>query len=127
MKKIATSLLLLTIGFFSLTSAIPGKPVVAQISNDMVITLPTDQAVAEKYVVDISALNIKSAETLENFCTNFSEQNVTLNADFNSKQIGIVIEPFTDSAGVTWDAAKWNTYFASRAPKMAMYISTFNK
>lgn len=127
MKKVATSLFFIAIGFFSLTSAVPGKPVAASISADMLITLPADQPLSDKYVVDISSLNILTATVLEDFCSNFSEQNMTLTGDFEGKKIGISLEPMKDSAGNIWDVAKWNAYLSSRAPKMAMFMQTYNK
>lgn len=127
MKKIFTSVFILTLGFFYSHAAVAGNPVAASVNEHMVITLPADQPLAEQYVLDVTNVKFVSADVMQQFCNNFSEHSFMMTADFANNRIIIDVIIGKDSAGNVWDAAKWNEYLAQRAPKMEMFVQTMNK
>lgn len=128
MKKVITSVLLITVGIFSVKAATPAAdPTKATINDQLVITLPVDLPLAEWYVLDATSMNFISQEVMNQFCTNFSDNNITMTGNFAEKKISMQVLPLRDSAGNMWDAARWNDYFTKRAPKMVKYMETMNK
>jgi hypothetical protein len=127
MKKFATSLFVIAIGFMTATASVSKDPVTATINNQMQIVLPADQPLADEYVIDITAINFANAQVLEQFCNTFADQNLTLRGDFEAKKLFVSAVAMKDSAGQIWDAQKWNTYFEMRAIKMAAYMQSMNK
>lgn len=125
MKKLATTLLFALVGF-SVAQAASKDPVVATINNQMVITLPADQKLADEYVIDITELNFTSAQALDQFCTTFADLNLGLRGDFETKKMYVSVTAMKDSVGNVWDAEKWNVYFETRAMKMAAYMQSMN-
>ncbi len=128
MKKVITSVLLITVGILSVKAVTPAAdPTKATINDQMVIALPADLTLAEWYVLDATAMNFVSQDIMTQFCTNFSDNNIIMTGNFAEKKISIQVIPLRDSAGNFWDAARFNDYFAKRAPKMVMYMDTMNK
>ena len=79
MKKVITSVLLITVGIFSVKAATPAAdPTKATINDQLVITLPVDLPLAEWYVLDATSMNFISQEVMNQFCTNFSDNNITM-------------------------------------------------
>ena len=128
MKKIITSVLLITVGIFSINAAsIAADPTKATINDQLVITLPADQPLVEWYVLDASTMNFVSQDVMTQFCINFSDNNLIMTGNFAEKKISLQVKPLRDSAGIYWDVARWNDYLSKRAPKMMMYMETMNK
>jgi len=128
MKKVITSVLLLTVGIFSVkAAATAADPSKAAINDQLVITLPVDLPLAEWYVLDATSMNFVSQDVMTQFCTNFSDNNIIMTGNFAEKKISMQVLPLRDSAGNMWDAVRWNDYFAKRSPKMLMYMETMNK
>lgn len=127
MKKLATSLLFLFVSTLAVKAVGPDKSPIATISEKMVITLPTSIALAETYVIDVTAINFKNEAVLSSFCQSFTENHMTLSGDFAAKQITLTLHSTKAIADEKWDIVKWNEYLSSRAPKMLMYVNTQNK
>lgn len=125
MKRFFSTLALVAITTFSAMATIQG-PVTASLSDQMTITLPADQPLASEYVVDITGKFVNEA-VLQQFCDSFQDMGVSYRGDFAAGKLYITPTPLTDSTGKTWDAARWNDYFKTRAPKMDMYMQTMNK
>ncbi len=125
MKQFFSMLALVAVTSFSASAAIQG-PVTASLSDEMTITLPADQPLAAEYVVDITGKFANEA-VLQQFCESFQDMGVSYRGDFTAGKLYISPSPITDSTGKTWDAARWNDYFKTRAPKMQMYMQTMNK
>lgn len=106
--------------------AVAQGPVNATINNQMQITLPANQTLATEYVADISGKFITEAG-LAQFCETFRDMGISFRGDFAAGKLYIMPTGLTDSTGKTWDAARWNEYFQSRAPKMLMYMQTVNQ
>lgn len=101
-------------------------PVTATLSDQMAITLPVDQPLAAEYVIDISGKFANEA-VLQQFCESFRDMGVSYRGDFAAGKLYVTPTALTDSTGKTWDAARWNDYFQTRAPKMQVYMQTMNK
>ncbi len=128
MKNVFTSALLLIVGVFSVNAAgTETDPVKAGINDQMQITLPADQPLAEWYVVDVTSMHFANKEVMEQFCTNFSDNNLKLTGNFADNKITIMVPPLRDSVGNYWNVERWNSYLAGRAPKMMFYMDTMNK
>ena len=127
MKKIATSILFIAIGFVTVNAAVLKDPVTATINTQMQITLPADQPLADEYVIDITALNFANAQVLDQFCATFADLNLTMRGDFATQKLYVTAKAMKDSVGNVWDAQKWNSYFETRAMKMLAYMQSMNK
>jgi len=127
MKKIATSILFVAIGFMTVSAAVSKDPVTATVNSQMQITLPVDQPLADEYVIDITALNFANAQVLDQFCATFADLNLSMRGDFASQKLYVSAKAMKDSVGNIWDAQKWNSYFETRAMKMAAYMQSMNK
>ena len=127
MKKIATSILFIAIGFVTVNAAVSKDPVTATINTQMQITLPADQPLADEYVIDITALNFANAQVLDQFCATFADLNLSMRGDFATQKLYVTAKAMKDSVGNVWDAQKWNSYFETRAMKMSAYMQSMNK
>ncbi len=127
MKKIATSILFIAIGFVTVSAAVSKDPVTATINTQMQITLPADQPLADEYVIDITALNFANAQVLDQFCATFADLNLSMRGDFATQKLYVTAKAMKDSVGNVWDAQKWNSYFETRAMKMSAYMQSMNK
>jgi len=125
MKKFVT-LLFVAVSTISITFAGNQGPVTATLDEHMKIVLPTDQPMAQEYVIDIAGRFV-SAEVLNSFCDSFRDQGVSYRGDFAAGKMYISVTPLTDSTNHTWDAAKWNEYFSSRSFKMEYFMQSMNK
>lgn len=118
------------VAFFALTvtamHASAQSPVTATINDQMQITLPADHSLATEYVADITG-KFKSEAGLNQFCETFRDMGITFRGDFAAGKLYIMPTGLTDSTGKTWDVARWNEYFQTRAPKMQMYLQTVNQ
>lgn len=124
MKKLFSTLAFLAITTFSVFAG-NQEPVKATVNDQMQITLPADQPLAAEYVIDITG-KFSSEAALTSFCENFRDMGLSMRGDYKSGHLFITPTPLTDSTGKTWDAARWNEYFAGRAPKMQMFVQSMN-
>ena len=77
MKKVITSVLLITVGIFSVKAATPAAdPTKATINDQLVITLPVDLPLAEWYVLDATSMNFISQEVMNQFCRRYKKRSV---------------------------------------------------
>ena len=111
----------------TVSAAVSKDPVTATVNSQMQITLPVDQPLADEYVIDITALNFANAQVLDQFCATFADLNLSMRGDFASQKLYVSAKAMKDSVGNIWDAQKWNSYFETRAMKMAAYMQSMNK
>lgn len=78
------------------------------------------------YTVDISSLQFKSSEALDQFCNSFSWEFHTLAGNFNTKEISVRLNKSV-IIQKKYDVDKLNEYFRSVSPRMQYIYQQLNK